>query len=158
MNVTVFRIDDRLIHGQIVTAWLQYADANQIVVVDDDAAKNAMRQQLLRMATPKDILLQVLTIEEGKKRLKDDSTDNTLLLVGNASTALALVDKIENLNSINVGNQNMKKGKQKILDNFWLFQEDIEAFQALKKKGIRCEFRTVPNDQSKDAYELLNRL
>lgn len=44
MNITVFRIDERLIHGQIVTAWLQYADAKQIVVVDDNAAKNSLRQ------------------------------------------------------------------------------------------------------------------
>ena len=59
MNITVFRIDERLIHGQIVTAWLQYADAKQIVVVDDNAAKNTKKKKLLRMATPKDIKLQV---------------------------------------------------------------------------------------------------
>ena len=46
MNITVFRIDERLIHGQIVTAWLQYADANQIDVVDDNAAKNSLSQKL----------------------------------------------------------------------------------------------------------------
>ena len=107
MNITVFRIDERLIHGQIVTAWLQYADAKQIVVVDDNAAKNSLRQKLLRMATTKDIKLQVLT------------------------TALQLANVLT-IKNINIGNQNMKKGKSKILDNFWLFDEDISAFKQLE--------------------------
>lgn len=125
MNITVFRIDERLIHGQIVTAWLQYAEAKQIVVVDDSVAKNSLRQKLLRMATPKDIKLQVLTIADAIKILQDDtSSDNTLLLAGSPSTALQLADVLT-IKSINIGNQNMKKGKSKILDNFWLFDEDV---------------------------------
>lgn len=113
MNITVFRIDERLIHGQIVTAWLQYADAKQIVVVDDNAAKNSLRQKLLRMATPKDIKLQVLTIADAIKILQDDtSSDNTLLLAGSPSTALQLANVLT-IKSINIGNQNMKKEKVK---------------------------------------------
>lgn len=157
MNITVFRIDERLIHGQIVTAWLQYADAKQIVVVDDNAAKNSLRQKLLRMATPKDIKLQVLTIADAIKILQDDtSSDNTLLLAGSPSTALQLANVLT-IKNINIGNQNMKKGKSKILDNFWLFDEDISAFKQLEELGFICEFRTVPSDHSKNTFELIRK-
>lgn len=155
MNITVFRIDERLIHGQIVTAWLQYADAKQIIVVDDSAAKNTLRQKLLRMATPKDIKLQVLTVDDAIQILKTDtSSDNTLLLAGSPSTALQLANVLT-IKTINVGNQNMKKGKNKILDNFWLFDEDVSAFKQLEKLGFICEFRTVPNDNSQNTFELI---
>ena len=155
MNITVFRIDERLIHGQIVTAWLQYANAKQIIVVDDSAAKNALRQKLLRMATPKDIKLQVLTVDDAIQILKTDtSSDNTLLLAGSPSTALQLANVLT-IKTINVGNQNMKKGKNKILDNFWLFDEDVSAFKQLEKLGFICEFRTVPNDNSQNTFELI---
>lgn len=155
MNITVFRIDERLIHGQIVTAWLSYADAKQIIVVDDSAAKNSLRQKLLRMATPKDIKLQVLTIEDAIQAIKTDtSSNNTLLLAGSPSTALQLADVLT-IKTINVGNQNMKKGKSKILDNFWLFDEDVSAFKQLEKLGFICEFRTVPNDNSQNTFELI---
>lgn len=155
MNITVFRIDERLIHGQIVTAWLQYADAKQIIVVDDSAAKNALREKLLRMATPKDIKLQVLTVDDAIQILKTDtSSDNTLLLAGSPSTALQLANVLT-IKTINVGNQNMKKGKNKILDNFWLFDEDVSAFKQLEKLGFICEFRTVPNDNSQNTFELI---
>lgn len=157
MNITVFRIDERLIHGQIVTAWLQYADAKQIVVVDDNAAKNSLRQKLLRMATPKDIKLQVLTIADAIKILQDDtSSDNTLLLAGLPSTALQLANVLT-IKNINIGNQNMKKGKSKILDNFWLFDEDISAFKQLEELGFICEFRTVPSDHSQNTFELIRK-
>lgn len=157
MNITVFRIDERLIHGQIVTAWLQYAEAKQIVVVDDSAAKNSLRQKLLRMATPKDIKLQVLTIADAIKILQDDtSSDNTLLLAGSPSTALQLADVLT-IKSINIGNQNMKKGKSKILDNFWLFDEDVAAFKQLEHLGFTCEFRTVPSDHSQNTFELIKK-
>ena len=50
MKVTVMRIDDRLIHGQIVTRWIDYAEAKKILVVDDKAAADSMQQMLLKLA------------------------------------------------------------------------------------------------------------
>ncbi|MGY3778772.1 PTS system mannose/fructose/N-acetylgalactosamine-transporter subunit IIB [Isobaculum melis] len=156
MKVTVFRIDERLIHGQIVTAWLQYADAKQILVIDDAAAKDQLRRSLLQMATPKEVKLSVLSVEEGKERLSSDETDDkTLLLVGSPAAANAVIDSINDLKTINVGNQNMKKGKTRILDNFWLFPEDLAAFEELQEKNITCEFRTVPNDHAQNVYDLI---
>lgn len=60
MEVSVFRIDDRLIHGQVITAWIAYADAKSIVVADDKAAKDEFTQSLLKMATPDSIQLKIL--------------------------------------------------------------------------------------------------
>lgn len=155
MNITVFRMDDRLVHGQIVTAWANYAEANQIVVVDDKVAKDNLRQTLLRMATPKTINLKVIDTETAKNFFKEEDSYKTLLLVGDVDTALKIVDYIPNLKEINIGNQNMKKGKIKILDNFWVFNDEVEKFYLIESKGIICEFRTVPNDKSLNICKLL---
>ena len=58
MKVTVMRIDDRLIHGQIVTRWIDYAEAKKILVVDDKAAADSMQQMLLKLAVPSGITLE----------------------------------------------------------------------------------------------------
>ena len=79
MNITVFRIDDRLIHGQIITAWLAYADAKQIVVADDKAAKDSFQQTLLKMATPDNVQLKIMTLSEAREAIENDS-DNTKTL------------------------------------------------------------------------------
>lgn len=158
MNITIFRIDDRLIHGQIVTAWLNYADAKQIIVADDKAAKDTLQQSLLKMATPKGIELKIVSIEEAKKLLQeDDSNVNTLFLVRGPVEANEVIDFMPDVKSINVGNLNMRKGKEKVLGNLWVFPEDIEAFKSIEQKGIEMEFRTVPNDRSQSPINLLKK-
>ncbi|MFA7503021.1 MAG: PTS sugar transporter subunit IIB, partial [Anaerovoracaceae bacterium] len=52
MNITVFRIDDRLIHGQVVTRWIGHAGAKRIVVIDDRVAADPTQQMLLKFAVP----------------------------------------------------------------------------------------------------------
>ena len=149
MNITVFRIDDRLIHGQIVTAWLHYADAKQIVVADDKAANDSFSQSLLKMATPKGIKLRIVNLSDGKKLVEEsDSDDKTLFLVRGPVEANSVLENNDVVKTINVGNLNMRKGKEKILDNLWVYEEDIEAFKDLNGKKIDLEYRTVPSDQS----------
>lgn len=158
MKITVFRIDDRLIHGQIVTAWLHYADAKQIVVADDKAANDTFSQSLLKMATPKGVKLKIVDLFEGKKLVEEsDSNDKTLFLVRGPIEANSVLDNNEVVKTINVGNLNMRKGKEKILDNLWVYEEDIKAFQELNEKQIDLEYRTVPNDQSNSVINLIKK-
>ncbi len=156
MNVTVFRIDDRLIHGQIVTAWLAYADAKTIICADDNAAKDDLQKMLLEMATPKGVALHIVSIDDAKKLLRDDTSDNkTLLLVRGTNEAASLCEALETIKSINIGNLNMKTGKTKILGNVWVDTKDVEGFKKLKNLGVASEVRAVPSDRSQDVYELL---
>lgn len=158
MDITVFRIDDRLIHGQIVTAWLHYADAEQIVVADDHAKSDNFTQSLLKLATPKDINLIIVSLEEAKELFEDNSSSKkTLFLTRGPYEADQLLENNSIVNQINVGNLNMKKGKEKILDNLWVYPEDVKAFRNLDKKNISLEYRTVPNDSSQSVIDLLDR-
>ncbi len=81
MEVSVFRIDDRLIHGQVITAWIAYADAKSIVVADDKAAKDEFTQSLLKMATPDSIQLKILSVEDAITYLKGDEDAGKVLLL-----------------------------------------------------------------------------
>lgn len=158
MNITVFRIDDRLIHGQIVTAWIAYADAKQIVVADDKAAKDSFQQTLLKMATPDNIELKILSVEEAKNYIQNDTDDKkTLLLVRGPKQAIEIIDANEGLRTINVGNLNMKKGKTKVLGNMWVDENEVLALKELNEKGVKLEVRVVPNDRSQDVMELLKK-
>ena len=70
MPILLARIDDRLIHGQVVVGWAQALKANHIVVIDDDVAGNDMQKFLFRMATPDDIKLSILKINEAAEIIK----------------------------------------------------------------------------------------
>lgn len=158
MKITVFRIDDRLIHGQIVTAWVNYADAKQIVVADDKASTDEFQKTLLKMATPKSVDLHILSIDDARKMISESKDDKkTLLLVRGPKDALGIIDAVPDVKSINVGNLNMKKGKTKVLGNLWVEAQDILAFHELSQKGISTEVRAVPNDKSLDVIDLLKK-
>ena len=129
MEISVFRIDDRLIHGQIITAWIAYADAKNIIVADDKAAVDEFQG-------------------EGK----------ALLLMRGPVQALKFVEAGIRKDQINVGNMNMKKGKTKVLGNLWVFPEDVEAIKNIYAHDVKLEVRAVPNERSQDVMELLKKV
>ena len=84
MNINVFRIDDRLIHGQIVTKWIKEANAKMIIVADDKAAADKTQQMILKFAVPSGIKLEILNKEATVNRVREDHSNvNVLMLVRN---------------------------------------------------------------------------
>ncbi|MGX8851415.1 PTS system mannose/fructose/N-acetylgalactosamine-transporter subunit IIB [Amedibacillus sp. YH-ame10] len=155
MNITIFRIDDRLIHGQVVTAWIAYSDAKQILVADDKAATDSLQQSLLKMATPKSVKLDIMSLEDAKLKIETDASDTkTLLLVRGPAQALTLIDACKEVNSINIGNLNMKKGKRKILDNCWVDEDEVSNLKKLGEK-VEVEVRAIPKDRKQNLMNLL---
>lgn len=158
MKIGVFRIDDRLIHGQVITSWISYADATTVVVADDKAATDDFQRALLKMATPDSVKLKVLSVADAVELVKDDAGQGrALVLVRGPQQALEFVRAGVELGSINVGNMNMKKGKTKVLGNMWVFPEDVEAIKAIQAAGVSLEVRAVPNDHSQDVATLLKK-
>lgn len=158
MKISVFRIDDRLIHGQIITAWIAYAEAGIIVVADDKAATDDFQQALLRMATPDSIKLEILSVNDAIHYVcREDEEGKVLLLVRGPEQALQFIEAGIAPHVINVGNMNMKKGKKKVLGNLWVFPEDIENIKKIYEKNVSMEVRAVPNERSQDVMELLKK-
>lgn len=158
MDITLFRVDDRLIHGQIVTSWLQNSGADQIVVADDLAGNDPFQQSLLAMAVPPGVKLTVLPVADAVSTfLSDISNVKVLLLTRNLQAALQIVEGGVPITEINVGNLNMKPGKTKILNEMWLDQGDVDTINALADKGVVLEQRVIPSDRRQNAVELAAR-
>ena len=158
MEISVFRIDDRLIHGQIITAWIAYADAKTIIVADDKAAKDEFQQSLLKLATPDSIALKILGVDDAIAYIHSGGEDGkALLLRRGPKQALKFIEAGIKKDQINVGNMNMKKGKTKVLGNLWVFPEDVEAIKGIYDQGVSLEVRAVPSERSQDVMELLNK-
>ena len=114
MKITTFRIDDRLIHGQVVTAWIAHSDAKQILVADDAAAKDTLQQSLLKMATPKKVDLKIMSLEDAKQLIQNDESDTkTLLLVRGPKQALYLIDSCSDVKKYKCWKYQYEKGEKK---------------------------------------------
>lgn len=161
MNINVFRIDDRLIHGQIVTKWIKDADAKMIMVVDDKAAGDKTQQMILKFAVPSGIKLEILSKEAAVVRVSEDKTNtNVLMLVRNPKEANALVEmglKIDRIIIGNISNSKSVVGRTKLLDYIYVEPQDVEAIKSLHEKGINLEVKAIPEEKAKDPMELISK-
>lgn len=153
------RIDDRLIHGQIVAAWLSVLGSSTIVVADDKAAGDDLQKMLLEMACPPGIALKILTVAEAAAWLNGPEANpaKTLVVLRNVVSALALVESGVSVEEINVGNVSSSAGKTKYSKSVWLDEADIANFARLKEKGVYLEVRVVPNEKATELFALIGK-
>ncbi|MFH1369282.1 MAG: PTS sugar transporter subunit IIB [Elusimicrobiota bacterium] len=146
MSIVLARIDDRLIHGQVVEGWLKTIQADHIVIVSDDVAKDKMQQTLMAMAVPKDIKVSSLTIEDAASKIIDGSfsKDRLLLLFSSPKDVRRLLDKGVKLSSVNVGGMHFSPGKKQILPTMSVDKEDVEELLDICGRGIELEGRVIP--------------
>lgn len=159
MKINVCRIDDRLVHGQIVTKWIKEADANLILVADDKAAGDKTLQMILKLAVPSGVKIEILNKEESISRIQNDHTNqNVLLLIRNPTEAEKLVEmglQVEKIIVGNISNSKSSVGRTKLLDYIWVEPADVRALQKLCEKGIKLEVKAIPEERAKDPMELI---
>ncbi len=158
MPILLTRIDDRLIHGQVVVGWAQALKADHIVVIDDDIAENEMQKFLFRMATPSDIKLSILKIKEAAEIIKKRGFDEdyTILLLKSPESAYKLIKAGGKISEINIGGMHFGEGKIQIFDAVFVDEKDVEYMKLLNKEGIALEVRMVPTDPKKDAIKFID--
>lgn len=104
MGKLYVRVDDRLIHGQIVTSWCHTLGIRQIIAVDDELAQNPMLQSIMTMGVPAQYNTQILTVENARVLLQQDTDKNRLLIVRFCNMLAPLRELIKNADHINLGN------------------------------------------------------
>ena len=150
------RLDDRLIHGQIIASWINSIQCNRIVVADDKVANDKFQMSLLKMACPKSIALDIKTVEEAAKFLKE-TTDlsKVFLIFGNVDSATRLVDLGVDIDYINIGNIASNKKRKQYSKSLWLTDEEKEKFDKLKDRGINLIVQVVPSEKAVDYSSLV---
>jgi len=161
MKLLETRIDDRLVHGQIVTTWIQATRADTIVVADDNAANDSFQQTILKMATPEGIKLIIKSLSDAATMFKaDQSNMGALLIVRSASDARTLLESGIRVDKITLGNITNKKSNLKrkmILKYVFASQEDADNLMAISKMGVKLVAQTVPGEKSYDIMELMKK-
>ena len=158
MGLKLVRIDDRLIHGQVVVGWVRFLSANHIIVADDAVAKDAMQKALYEMVVPREVKVSILTLSETAQRLSENTfaNDEIILLVSRPSEVLALINLGLTIKSINVGGMRFEPDKRQITKSVSVNDKDIAVFHELAAKGIEIEGRAVPTEEKINIFKLLS--
>lgn len=154
------RIDSRLLHGQVATAWTKTVAPTRIIVVSDAVAKDELRKKLIQQAAPPGAKAHVVPIDQMIKLSKDNEHfggQRALLLFENPEDLLRAVEGGVPLKTVNVGSMAHSAGKVQPNKVLAFSQEDIDTFEKLKKAGLNFDVRKVPNDSKGNMDEILKK-
>lgn len=156
-NIVLTRIDDRLIHGQVMTSWLNYTSATKIMVVDDQTAADPFIKTVLKNAIPANVGLGVFTAEKAVTRLvkgfKPD--DRVIILVKYPKTVLDMMEKGAKFEKLNIGGMGASKEREKFYKNISMSGEEREIIKKIIAAGCKVEIQIIAEDTPVDVAKLL---
>lgn len=144
-----FRIDNRLVHGQVIEAWLPYTKASILVIANDEVAEQELQQQIMLMAVPSRIRAEFLHVADlpafimQQHKLKN----NVLVLLASCQDAMRAFELGVPINCCNVGNLHYAKGKRQVCSHVALSAQDEECLRYFESKNIELDFRCIPADE-----------
>lgn len=160
--IKMLRIDERLIHGQVAVVWSKVLKVTHIVLINDEVAKNKMQKMALKMAVPSGIKFAAKDIEGGAKLLNDPRAEkmSIMVVVSNPDDALAVAEKVKNIELINVGNYGLlpkkdKKLRKELATCVRVSEDEIDVLKNIAKLDIPFEAQLTPDSTKKDMNNVL---
>lgn len=147
-NIVLVRVDERLIHGQFVTAWLRQTDATTVLLVDDMVNGDDFTQKIYMAAFPKDKKLIISSVEKAIQTFDTLVDEKIILLVRDINCALKLIRQEFDIDNIIIGGVGAKNGSKKICRNLYFVQEEIDCVKEIISLGVTVKYQLVPNDKS----------
>ncbi|HKA58249.1 MAG TPA: PTS sugar transporter subunit IIB [Gemmatimonadales bacterium] len=146
MTLALYRIDDRLIHGQVVVGWGQPLNVTFIVLVDDEVRSSDWEQDLYRMGVPPTIEVRFASVDEAAHDLSTWEADSRvgILLVGDIDTAVALAERAPQVRRFNVGGVHHRTGRTERLRFVYLSEDEAKKLRALSARGVEVTAQDVP--------------
>lgn len=151
MSVDLVRIDNRLVHGQVIEAWVPYIRATRIVVIDDEVADDPLKRSIVELAMPRELPLDVLHIREAPLLLSDAKYQNArvIVLFTGPREALAAYEAGFHFSALNVGNMHYAQGKARMSPSVCCTREELEILRGFARNGVAVEIRAVPKEAAR---------
>ena len=159
MKIVLARVDSRLLHGQVATAWTKSTNPNRIIVVSDSVAKDELRKKLIQEAAPPGVKANVVPIKKIIEVSRDPRFGNTkaLLLFENPQDVLRTIEGGVDIDVVNIGSMAHSVGKVMVNKVLSMNADDVDAFEKLKAKNVKFDVRKVPNDSNSNMDDLLKK-
>ncbi|MEJ2238512.1 MAG: PTS sugar transporter subunit IIB [Gemmatimonadales bacterium] len=150
MSLNLVRLDDRLIHGQVVVGWGNALAADHILLIDDEVATNEWERELYAMGVPPDMDVEFSTVAEAGPALERcaSSKQRTIVLVGDVVTLQSACEASTLVRRVNVGGIHERAGRTKRLSYVFLTDEEADRLKSLAEGGIEVTARDVPNTRA----------
>lgn len=157
-NLVLTRIDDRLIHGQVVTAWIKYTSARKVIVVDDQVVKDEFMVSVLQMAAPKNISIDILSGEQAVEKLKAQLNVPTIILVKGPAILNYLMDNGIDIGEIDLAGMGAKSDRSVLYKNISISETEKNEFLRIIERGVDLFIQVMPGDKKINVAEHLHKV
>ncbi len=154
MPIIFARVDDRLIHGQIVQAWLPQLNVDEVIIPRTKRNSHTLNGGLLRLSLPYEYQLAIMEAAQIAAYVASSKKRIFLLMDSLQDFTDLLTDGVK-IRSVNIGGMHFKEGAQKLADNVFLDKADKHLLKLIHDLGICIETRSVPNAASIPVTEVL---
>lgn len=154
-NVLLARVDDRLIHGQVMTAWMKLLPAKEIIVIDNKVAKDEFMITVLEMAAPTGVKVKVFTEEKAAEVLQAGLSKPTILLAKSPVSYKGIIDRGVELEAINLGGMGINNDRTTLYKNIAASPAEREAIKEFLDKGIDVKIQVIPADKVVEVKDIL---
>lgn len=148
-----FRIDNRLVHGQVIEAWIPHIRATVLLVANDELATDALRQEIMSLAVPSDVSFRCCPVGEIAGLLRQVARDfngqNVLILFASCDDARTAHRAGTPFSVVNIGNLHYGPGKEQICEHIALSSDDRSCLAYFAEHGVEIDFRCVPTKAAK---------
>ena len=158
MSIVLYRVDERLIHGQVIVGWANELRPNRIVVVDDDLADSTWEQELYAMGLPEELTTSFESVADARAHLADwrSAKARVLVLTRDVGTMRRLADEgAMRGEEVNIGGIHYAPGREAVLPYVYLSRSEIGDMGALENEGVRVSARDLPGSRKVDLKEML---
>ncbi|PID29482.1 MAG: hypothetical protein CR982_02675 [Candidatus Cloacimonadota bacterium] len=142
----ILRIDDRLIHGQVVVGWGNFIHPDEIILIDDDIAEDEMEREIYLLGVPVEYEGKIFNTEDGADYL-NECEKKFIAVVKSPKDVVKLMDNGLRLNSLNIGGMHDKVGKNEFNHYVYLSDEDRYYLDMLKSSLVEIYVQDLPGSK-----------
>lgn len=156
-NIVFARVDDRLIHGEVVTAWTPSYSINHIIIIDDVVASDPFQRRILKALAPTKVRVDAFTVEDAIKELSKpfNEKERCLLLTKSPIAYAQLAEGGIELPQVNLGGMGIRDERKPFIKNVACDEAEVEAIRQMVDKGIHVFYQLVPEQRLIEITNLL---
>jgi len=157
MSVVLVRVDDRLIHGQVVVGWGQALGATHLVLVDDAVAASEWEREIYRMGVPPDMTVDFASVDEAARRIAEweGTRHRTILVLNDVAAAVQLCRLAPQVKRVNLGGVHQGPGRRRRLPYVFMTDDEAGALGELASRGVEVTAQDVPTASAVPIGDLL---
>lgn len=148
-NLVLARVDDRLIHGEVVSVWVPSLSANRIIVADDTVAADKFNKRILKALAPEGVKVNVYTVDKASEKLKEElrKGEKIIVLAKTPITFERMLAAGVDIKEVNLGGMGLHGNRKTFIKNVACDDEEIASIKNMTEKNIRVYYQLVPEQQ-----------